>query len=153
MEAHQYDLFETEAYREFLGRVHLIQPTSRPLWGKMTPAGLFAHLSAYFEMAMGLQPRHRSPGGFLFGWMVRGYLVGNKPYPRNLPTDPAFRIEKDRGFRKEKDHFLFILERFHNKEIAENLNIPNPFFRFMRPPDWNQAMAKHLDHHLRQFGV
>lgn len=153
MEADLRDLFDPVVYREFLGRIHMIEPGSRPLWGSMTPARLFGHLSAYFEMVMGLKPRHRSPGGFLFGWMIRGHLISQKPYPRNLPTDPAFRMKSDRGFRKEKDQFLFIFERFHNKEIAENLTIPNPFFRFMRPPDWNRAMAKHLDHHLRQFGV
>jgi hypothetical protein len=30
---------------------------------------------------------------------------------------------------------------------------PHPFFGALSPQDWSRGMYKHMDHHLRQFGV
>jgi hypothetical protein len=70
-----------------------------------------------------------------------------------LPTSPAFIIADERNFEEEKAKLIGNIQRVQQLgreafEGKENIN-----FGKMAAQDWNNMFAKHLNHHLDQFGV
>ena len=45
------------------------------------------------------------------------------------------------------------MREFHQGGEAKCTRHPHPFFGALTPAEWSRGMYKHLDHHLRQFGV
>jgi len=46
-----------------------------------------------------------------------------------------------------------LLERFFENGPRGCTKHPHAFFGQLTPEEWARLMYKHLDHHLRQFGV
>jgi hypothetical protein len=46
-----------------------------------------------------------------------------------------------------------LIDRFVSGGPSACTNHPHPFFGPLTPAEWAILMYKHLDHHLRQFGV
>ena len=57
---------------------------------------------------------------------------------------------KPKGFEIEKKALLDLINEF---ELTKITTKPHPFFGNMTKQDWDVLQAKHLDHHLNQFGV
>ena len=57
-------------------------------------------------------------------------------------------LSKD--FEKEKAQLLDMLNRFTESNM---INEQHPVFGKLTKEQWSKAMWKHLDHHLKQFGV
>jgi Protein of unknown function (DUF1569) len=48
---------------------------------------------------------------------------------------------------------LAFVERAGKVGLAGITQHPHPFFGELTPEEWDILQSKHLDHHLRQFGV
>jgi hypothetical protein len=59
--------------------------------------------------------------------------------------------ERDLG--KERERLLGLIDKFAAGGAAGCTKNPHSFFGKMTPEEWAILMYKHLDHHLRQFGV
>jgi hypothetical protein len=53
----------------------------------------------------------------------------------------------------EKEALLELVNKFYASGPAGITKFPHPFFGSFTPDQWGKSMYKHLDHHLRQFGV
>ena len=58
-----------------------------------------------------------------------------------------------REFAREKERLKQSVQEFHRGGEAKCTTLPHPFFGEITPAEWAMGMYKHLDHHLRQFGV
>jgi hypothetical protein len=84
---------------------------------------------------------------------VKNGVINEKPYPKNSRTAPAFIIADERKFEEEKARLIGYLQKtcalgsagFEGKESLS--------FGKLSAPEWSNLFYKHLDHHLRQFGV
>lgn len=147
------NLFEKTDTEELLLRIDQLTPDSRPLWGKMNVAQMMAHCSVLLRIARGLDNPKRKWLGIVLGWMIKDYYFGKKTFPRNSPTDPSFIVADERIFADEKQKLIEHIRAFHEGG-AQNCTIhPNPFFGRLTPEEWARGQYKHIDHHLRQFGV
>jgi transposase InsO family protein len=54
---------------------------------------------------------------------------------------------------KERDRLSGLIDKFAAGGAAGCTRNPHSFFGKMTPEEWAILMYKHLDHHLRQFGV
>ena len=54
---------------------------------------------------------------------------------------------------REKKRLAALVERFSKGGRAGCTTHPHPFFGALTPDDWGVLTYKHLDHHLRQFGL
>jgi hypothetical protein len=74
---------------------------------------------------------------------------------RNSPSSPelfsADPTECD--FERERGYLIAAIDRFANEGAACCSQHPHPFFGPLKPQQWAILMYKHIDHHLRQFGV
>lgn len=147
------NLFETHVYTEVLERMDKLSHHSERNWGKMEVAQMLAHCKEAFRVPLSERPMKRSMLGMFIGWAVKKQLYNDKPWKQNLPTAPNFVIKDKRSFDIEKAGLLDLIHSFYNKGPEKVGLYPHPMFGSFTKDQWGQAMYKHLDHHLRQFGV
>jgi hypothetical protein len=147
-------LFNSEGIKEVIERINRLTPDSKAEWGKMNAPQMLAHVCQSFRTATGELKLKRVLIGKLFGsFAKKKYITGEGPFSKNSPTDKTFIITGDRDFETEKKTLLALIEKFRNAGAEGVTKEAHPFFGEMSPGEWDRLMYKHLDHHLRQFGV
>lgn len=145
-------LFEKQAYDEIIQRLHNLTASSERQWGKMTAAQMLTHCKEAYKVPLTSKPLKKHPLSII-GWMFKKSLYSDVPYKQNLPTAPNFIVKDERDFEKEKAEMLSIVKAFHEKGAAGIGDKVHPMFGKLTADQWGKSMWKHLDHHLRQFGV
>ncbi|MCZ8353782.1 MAG: DUF1569 domain-containing protein [Cyclobacteriaceae bacterium] len=147
------NLFQPVVVNDILYRIEKLNANSQPLWGKMNVAQMMAHCSILLRIARGIDKPKRRFIGFLLGWAVKDLFFGTKPFPKNSKTDPTFIVTNQRDFEREKQILIEHIKAFSTGGPAACTTHPNPFFGKLKPEEWARSQYRHLDHHLKQFGV
>lgn len=146
-------LFVAADREEMLARLARLSPAAKPQWGKMDVAQMCAHCQVALRVALGELELQRSLIGVLFGGLARRKLLSRKPWGRNLPTAPEFRITGSRDFAREHAALVDLVRRFGGGGPSKLTQKPHPFFGKLTAEEWSTLQWRHLDHHLTQFGV
>jgi hypothetical protein len=147
------NLNEPATLQELTKRINNVQSDTPRQWGKMNPGQMMAHCSNVLEINLGDKEGKRGLMALIFGKIAKKSVIGIKPFKQNLPTDPNFVVADVRDFQKEKERLVKLLTRLSASDpnvLAQNRH---PFFGMLTAEEWNTLNYKHLDHHLRQFGV
>lgn len=146
-------LFDPRITREIIDRINQLTPATPGLWGKMKVSQMLAHLQPALKIALGEHTLKKGLMSFLFGKMAKRQMVNEAPFKKNLPTAPSFVVKDERNFEEEKSRLIDLVVRFsiESKQALETRI--HPFFGKLTAEEWNILHWKHLDHHLRQFGV
>ena len=148
------NLFEAGRAEEVKQRIAKMKPDSARQWGKMSPAQALEHCSRGVEMALGDKIPPRVLIGRLLGWIVKPKLMGNdEPLRRNSPTAKELVVQDERDLGTERTRLCGLIDRFAAGGPTGCTAHPHAFFGPLTPDEWAILMYKHLDHHLRQFGV
>jgi hypothetical protein len=147
------NLFEPIAVSEIKERMAHLRRDSERQWGKMDPAQMLAHCSAWMEMASGLKSPPRSLIGRVFGRVAKATVLNEEPIRRNMPTEKSLIVSDEREFEVERHRLLEWTDRFAAGGPSKCTKHPHSFFGPMTPTEWATMAYKHMDHHLRQFGV
>jgi len=148
------NLFEAARAGEVKQRIAKLRPDSERLWGKMNPAQALEHCSRGMEMALGDKTPPRVLVGRIMGWMVKLKVMGNEePMRRNSPTAKELVVQDERDLVTERARLCGLIDRFAAAGPKGCTTHPHAFFGRLTPEEWAILMYKHLDHHLRQFGV
>jgi Protein of unknown function (DUF1569) len=148
------NLFEPATVEALKERIVHLRPESERQWGSMSAAQVAAHCSAALEMATGDLRPSRSMIGRVIGFAIKAKVVGNdEPLRRNTPTAKELVIGRQPDFDAERTRLLALIDRFAAAGPGGCTTHPHTFFGPMAPQEWAVLMYKHLDHHLRQFGV
>jgi hypothetical protein len=148
------NLFEAPRVAEVKERMTHLRSDSKRLWGAMNAAQMVAHCSAGLELAMGDRKPPRVLLGRILGWMVKPMALGNdEPMRRNSPTVPGLVIKDERVLQAERERLSGLIDRFAASGPEGCTTHPHSFFGRLTAQEWAILMYKHLDHHLRQFGV
>jgi hypothetical protein len=147
-------LFDQTAAQEVKERLAHLALDSERLWGKMNAAQAVAHCAEGLRMATGDIRPPRKFVGRLIGWIIKPMALGNdEPMRRNSPTVNEIVIAQDRDLETERMRLCGLIDRFATAGPAGCTTYPHAFFGRLTPQEWAVLMYKHLDHHLRQFGV
>ena len=147
-------LFDSARVDEVKARLQRLQPDTPAQWGKMRAPQMVAHCVVSMEMAVGDVKPPRMLAGRLMGWFVKPLALGNDaPMQRNSPTSPILLVTDERDLDADRRRLLTLIDRFAAAGPAGCTTHPHTFFGPMTPDQWAILMYKHLDHHLRQFGV
>jgi hypothetical protein len=120
----------------------------------MNAAQAVAHCTAGFEVALGERVPPRMLIGRIIGGMVKPKVLGNdEPLRRNSRTLQGLVVNDDRNLEAERERLCGMIDRFAAAGPTGCSTYPHSFFGRMTPEEWATLMYKHLDHHLRQFGV
>jgi hypothetical protein len=150
-------LFDTATRSRLEGRIRTLQPDSRRQWGRMSPHEAVCHLSDAFRMALGEKACASVPGRFK---PVLRFVALHLPlsWPRGIKTLPE--VEQGAGaggtppvdFERDRRDLLALIARFCDAR-PEARSSTHPMFGPMSTAGWGRWGYRHLDHHLRQFGV
>ncbi len=149
------NLFDATVANEVKTRLGQLNSQSVRHWGKMTPAQMLAHCSVSMQWAVGeLVPEKGSLPARLMGRLVKPMLFRNEdPLRKNSPTAKSLIVADERDLDEERDRLSELIDKFAAGGAAGCTRNPHSFFGKMIPEEWSILMYKHLDHHLRQFGV
>jgi transposase InsO family protein len=75
------------------------------------------------------------------------------PMRKNSPTARGLIVADERDFGTERARLSGLIDKFAAGGAARCTRNPHSFFGRMTPEEWAILTYKHLDHHLRQFGV
>jgi hypothetical protein len=146
------DLYSRGACDECVRRIEALRVDDRALWGKFNAILMVSHCQAPLRVALGELKLPRSWIGRLFGSIAKKSLTKPGPFKRGLPTDPRFLCGPSQSFTVERAELIELVRRFVEAGSTGAPRDPHPFFGPLTPAEWSKLMAKHLDHHLRQFG-
>ena len=147
------NLFEQQTVNEVISRIDRLQPISQRQWGKMDAAQMMAHCSITLDIASGRLNLPRLLLGRLVAPFFKSIYTDEKPFRKNGPTGKELVVADQRDFAREREQLKVKLLAFHEGGEARCTRHPHPFFGSLTPQAWSRGMYKHLDHHLRQFGV
>jgi hypothetical protein len=148
-------LLEPSCVQEVKQRLSALSPGHQRQWGKMNAAQMLAHCSLGLEMAAGEIRPPRAFVGRILGPVIKPMaLRDEEPMRKNSPTSKELVvIGEDRDFETERKRMSELIDRFAAAGAAGCTSHPHAFFGSLTPDEWAVLMYKHLDHHLRQFGV
>lgn len=147
-------LFDAATAAEIKSRIAQLTPTSPRQWGKMNASQAMAHCAIAMEWAVGDTFPPRMFAGRIFGRLAKSQVLKDDAQMRkNTPTAKSLVIANERDLRSESQRLTALVDRFASGGPQTCTKHPHTFFGTLTPDEWARLMYKHLDHHLRQFGV
>jgi hypothetical protein len=151
------DLFDPILVEDTKQRILQLRPESERQWGSMAVAQTLAHCTSGIEMAMGvIQAKRARFPVTLLGPIIKPLVFrDDKPMRRNSPSSPElFSADPTQcELQRERSRLIAAIDSFASQGAACCSSYPHPFFGPLSPQQWAILMYKHVDHHLRQFGV
>jgi hypothetical protein len=147
------NLFDRTDVFEILERIEKLTPQAQRHWGKMNVAQMLAHCNVSLETAMGKNVIKRVFIGRIIGPLLKPRVLSEKIFARNSPTDKSYVFPADLNIEEEKSKAMASVKNFFEGGPSQCTTHPHPFFGHFTPEEWAVFEWKHLDHHLRQFGV
>lgn len=148
------DVWSNNAVGQLCSRIQSITADTKPLWGSMNAAQMMAHCCIPYEQALGIDTK-KPPltMRLLLKMFFKKTLTNEVPYKQNMPTAPAFIMPVDTVFLDNQQRLLQRVRELAALgrdafEGREQLTL-GP----LTSQEWNNLIYKHIDHHLRQFGV
>ena len=134
-------------------RLAALGPGAQRQWGKMDPAQMLRHCALSLGEPLGERSVKQVFLGKLVTPFIRRAVFGDKPFRRNSPTDPAYVVSDPPDFAAERSRLATLLDQVVQRGSARTEGRIHPFFGRLSGAEWGTLIYKHLDHHLRQFGV
>jgi hypothetical protein len=156
-----HSLLREDSRHRLCTRVVSLTPDATARWGRFTAPAMLSHIIQSMRVMLGdiPMPDERTP------WVVRHaplkhLLIYVLPFPKGLPTsrvllqrrsaDSATMTKED--WKKEIDEFRTLVTRLQDSDPAAAWPT-HAAFGAMSGREWGVLQYRHIDHHLRQFGV
>lgn len=148
-------VFDYHVCEQICQRITKLRSDGNPLWGSMTPAQMLAHCNVTYEYVY--EPEKHKPAAglmkLILKWFIKKQVVSEKPYKQNSPTGPDFKVTPDKNFEEEQSRLLSFLHKTQSLGGTYFEGKMSHSFGALTATEWNNLFYKHVDHHLRQFGV
>lgn len=145
------NIFDINTHNNVMERINSLTENSKAQWGKMSVDQMLHHCQGPLNIIL-----NKNTYGLKPSWFARTFfkksMYSDKLWNKNLPTLKAFRETKSYDFEEEKTKLSELIMELvtlrDRKEWQEH-----PTFGYFTSEQWGKMHYKHLDHHLRQFGV
>jgi len=143
-------ILDSEYRDALLARFRQLTSDRQPLWGAMSAPKMVCHLSDQLRVALG-HLETKDQGSSLTRTLVK-WLVLYTPLPTpkgKIMTAREMLTAEPSSWTEDTRAFETLVARFVDaKEVATH-----PAFGALSHRQWGILTARHVDHHLRQFGV
>lgn len=147
-------LFDKSTNAEIIRRIEKLTPASKGQWGKMKVEQMLAHLGLSFQVNFGaIQLKRDLLLSTVFKPIARRILLGEKPFKKNMPTDKKVLPKGPVDFSEEKQKVIEMIKTYVEKGPGILSKNPHNILGKIAPEQSALISYKHVDHHLRQFGV
>ena len=148
------NMFDLKESTEVIDRINQLTTDTKSLWGKMSVDQMLAHCNVPYDFVYtNKYPKPNAFKKFMVTLFAKKMVVGDKPYPKNSRTAPEFIIVDEKNFDAEKKQLVKNIEKTQNLGESHFDNKESHSFGALSKQEWNTMFFKHLDHHLKQFGV
>ena len=138
---------------ELLHRIERLTPHAAPLWGRMNVSEMLAHVADGMSMAYGhIATKQRRT---LFRrWPLKYLFVYFAPFPKGAraPRELVTRGRDGVAFEQGLERLRGLIDEFPARDRRGAWAV-HPIFGPLSGSAWGALGWRHLDHHLRQFGV
>ncbi len=147
-------IFDTNAHDDLRARLDRLRPDSERQWGRMTAHQAVCHLSDSFKAILGDRPLERREPDVKRRIMRLVAFTLPVPWPKSVPTSPQVDAERDGtppgDFLADVEELRSLIARY----VASDGQLePHYVWGDMSRGEWGRYGYRHVDHHLRQFGV
>ena len=148
-------IFHPSDLQELRRRLAAMSPESTRRWGRMNAQQAVCHLNDWFKGVLGDRPiPGKAPGPVI---KLLRFLAFNTPipWPRGFPTAPMQDQEKGgtapAEFAADRTELDALMVRFAEQGGVGLL--PHNRWGTMSRGMWGRYGYRHVNHHLRQFGL
>ena len=119
----------------------------------MNAPQMVCHCADQLRVALGDVPAKPTPVSLLQSRLVRQVLIYWLPWPKGkIPTAPEMQATEPDAWEGDLAALRRLVDRFAERRPDGDWP-PHPAFGPLPGKEWGVLSYKHLDHHLRQFGV
>jgi hypothetical protein len=144
-------IFNKSENEAIIARINSLTTESKALWGKMTVDQMCKHCTSAINVAFDKQDVKVNFLMRFLGKILKN-KVFNSEFKRNSPTAKEFVFTNHYDLEIAKKEFIESFSQF--AQGPQTIKVMNhPFWGKMTYEDWDKLMWRHVDHHLKQFGV
>ena len=147
-------LFDPQAKDEIVNRITQLHAGQSSQWGVMNVSQMLKHCQSPLDVAMGKKELDTNIGFMkkLVFKLFKSSWYNDRPWKPGIPTATEYVVNTPQDFETEKTNLLASVNEFSSLESKTDW-VDHVFFGRLTPEQWGKSQYKHLDHHLRQFGV
>lgn len=134
-----------------VARIDRVAAGAPPRWGKMNAEMMLGHLVESARMTLGQLPTKPKRLPFRY-FPLKQLIVYVLPFPKGAPTAPEL-LPRETGSADEAKRELVRLLRLIADRAQQTEWPEHPAFGKLNARAWGVLTYRHVDHHLRQFGV
>ncbi len=145
------NLFQTPARASIGDRLERLTPDTQAKWGTMTAPIMLCHVGDQMRVALGelsVKPV-KSP---FSNRLSRNLFVFLLPWPKGKIRAPKMQPTEPGDWEADREAVNLLIKRYKGGESRTDW-APHPAFGELTAKEWGKLTYKHLDHHLRQFGL
>jgi hypothetical protein len=145
-------LTDRAARDAMVARIERLSPSATALWGRMTAPQMLAHCTDALRMGLGDLPVKPKTAALPRMALVKWLFLNVLPFPKSAPTAKELLARAPEPWDVERAALVGLIERVGGADASTRWP-EHPLFGPLSGAQWGQLTWKHLDHHLRQFGV
>lgn len=140
-------------YLQIKNRIKSLSASSTRKWGGMKLDQMLSHCTTQLEIALGEKAAEIQGPAIMRSRLGKWISLTAIPWPKGSFTPKEMNMVKlginSEDIEDKKKRLLEYLERSQKEKELK----AHPFFGSLTRKEWSRLIYKHLDHHLRQFGV
>ena len=139
---------------KLIERLNKLTGNETPVWGKMNVNQMMSHLVQGGELPFVASVPDRST--FMSRTIIKPLILYVLPMPKEVKIsaemDQQQKGRKPLGFETDRAVLIESMKKLGELSVDHKC-LDHPFFGKMSAKDWANIAYKHIDHHLKQFGV
>ena len=133
-------------------RLTRLTADAKPAWGRLNASGMLAHVNDSYRMALG-DLCVKSKNLPLRFPPIKQLIIYAMPFPKSAPTAPELIARCDgANLAEEQKAYVELLARLAAVTTETRLQ-DHPAFGKLTHRAYGVLIARHTDHHFRQFGL
>ena len=132
-------------------RLQSLKPDAARRWGAMTVDQMLWHAAAALQLCMGQLDTSGEKTSPLPKPLLR-FMVLRLPWPKGAPTTQVVKATQKYDLETERARCLRLIDEFTARPLDGPWPV-HPVLGEMTGDQYSRLQAKHLDHHLTQFGA
>lgn len=145
-------IWNDKARLALVARFEKLASGATPKWGQFTAGKMVQHCADGIRMAAGQLSVQPKEGGAFRLPVVKQLIIYVLPWPKGVPTAPELIPAHDPNLTGAIASLKSELFRLVSQDPARPL-AEHPAFGKLSRRTWGVLIHRHLDHHLKQFGV
>lgn len=144
---------ETDRVR-IIQRLNKLKGDEKPLWGRMSVDQMMSHLVQAADLPF--KPTLPDKSSFVSRTFIKPLILYVLPMPKEVKTSPEFdqqeKGRKPQEFSADRQIVIDSINTLGSLSLDHDC-LSHPMFGKMNAKEWALIAHKHIDHHLKQFGV